>query len=138
MCLLLFLFVSGEFVEFLRSKPVYKETSGTRKCRCTSKMVTRQLGPGQFQMFPEEVCDSCPNKRLVTEERTLEFEIESGMTDGQQYRFNGMLCRCITDSKTLSCIQRVDTLFSTPRTFHTSIYRCLLKISQYLSRQHKL
>ncbi|KAI6655553.1 DnaJ-like protein subfamily B member 11 [Oopsacas minuta] len=80
---------NGEFVEFLRSKPVYQETSGTRKCRCTSKMVTRQLGPGQFQMFPEEVCDSCPNKRLVTEERNLEFEIEPGMSNGQQYRFNG-------------------------------------------------
>ena len=105
--LVVILFVLGEFVEFLRSKPAYKETSGTRKCRCISKMVTRQLGPGQFQMFPEEVCESCPNKRLVTEERTLEFEIEPGMTDGQQYRFNGRLCRlvafcrCVTDSRTL-------------------------------------
>lgn len=97
--------VSGEFVEFLRAKPVYKETSGTRKCRCSSKMVTRQLGPGQFQMFPEEVCESCPNKRLVIEERTLEFEVEPGMSDGQQYRFNGRLCHYATPTNShLICV----------------------------------
>ena len=77
-------------MEFLRTKPVYKETSGTRRCHCTSKMVTKQLGPGQFQMFPEEVCEKCPNKRLITETRHLEFEVEPGMVNGQQYRFIGM------------------------------------------------
>ena len=40
------------------------------------------------------------------------LNIESGMTDGQQYRFNGMLFRCTTDSWTLSFIDRVDSLFN--------------------------
>ena len=78
----------------MRIKPAYQETSGTRKCRCTSKMVTKQMGPGQFQMYPEEVCESCPNKRLVTESRELEFEIEPGMVNGQQYRFIGQFLLC--------------------------------------------
>lgn len=50
-------------------------------------MVTRNLGPGRFQMMQQTVCDECPNVKLVNEERLLEIEIEPGMSDGQETRF---------------------------------------------------
>ncbi|XP_045123335.1 dnaJ homolog shv-like [Portunus trituberculatus] len=79
----------GNFVEMVRNKPVMRAASGTRRCNCRQEMVTRQLGPGRFQMTQQQVCDECPNVKLVNEERTLEFEIEPGMVDGQEHRFVG-------------------------------------------------
>lgn len=38
-------------------------------------MVTRNLGPGRFQMMQQTVCDECPNVKLVNEERLLEIEV---------------------------------------------------------------
>ncbi|KAH8241799.1 dnaJ homolog shv [Drosophila bipectinata] len=78
---------SGNFVEIVRNKPVMKPASGTRKCNCRQEMVTRNLGPGRFQMIQQSVCDECPNVKLVNEERTLEIEVEQGMVDGQETRF---------------------------------------------------
>jgi len=78
---------SGNFVEIVRNKPVTKPASGTRKCNCRQEMVTRNLGPGRFQMIQQTVCDECPNVKLVNEERTLEIEVEQGMVDGQETRF---------------------------------------------------
>ncbi|XP_026468309.1 dnaJ homolog shv-like [Ctenocephalides felis] len=78
---------NGNFVEITRNKPVIKPASGTRKCNCRQEMVTRNLGPGRFQMIQQTVCDECPNVKLVNEERTLEVEIELGMVDGQETRF---------------------------------------------------
>ncbi|XP_015521952.1 dnaJ homolog shv [Neodiprion virginianus] len=78
---------SGNFIEITRNKPVMKAAAGTRKCNCRQEMVTRNLGPGRFQMMQQTVCDECPNVRLVNEERTLEVEVEPGMVDGQETRF---------------------------------------------------
>jgi len=78
---------NGNFVEITRNKPVLKPASGTRKCNCRQEMVTRNLGPGRFQMMQQTVCDECPNVKLVNEERVLEFEIEVGMVDGQETLF---------------------------------------------------
>lgn len=78
---------NGNFVELVRNKPVYKPAHGTRKCNCRQEMVTRQLGPGRFQMLQQAVCDECPNQKLVNEEHVLELEIEQGMRDGQEQRF---------------------------------------------------
>lgn len=52
-----------------------KPASGTRKCNCRQEMVTRNLGPGRFQMMQQTVCDECPNIKLVNEERLLEIEV---------------------------------------------------------------
>ncbi|KAK3864292.1 hypothetical protein Pcinc_019283 [Petrolisthes cinctipes] len=79
----------GNFVEMMRNKPVARAASGTRRCNCRQEMVTKQLGPGRFQMTQQQVCDECPNVRLVNEERTLEFEIEPGMVDAQEHKFVG-------------------------------------------------
>lgn len=78
---------TGNFVEIVRNKPVMKPASGTRQCNCRQEMVTRNLGPGRFQMMQQQVCDECPNVKLVNEERTLEIEIEQGMQDGQETKF---------------------------------------------------
>ncbi|GLV38881.1 shriveled [Carabus blaptoides fortunei] len=78
---------SGTFVEITRNKPVIKTAKGTRKCNCRQEMVTRNLGPGRFQMMQQTVCDECPNVKLVNEERTLEMEVEAGMVDGQETKF---------------------------------------------------
>lgn len=34
-----------------------KPASGTRKCNCRQEMVTRNLGPGRFQMIQQNVRD---------------------------------------------------------------------------------
>ncbi|XP_044743624.1 dnaJ homolog shv [Chrysoperla carnea] len=80
---------SGTFIEITRNKPVMKPAKGTRKCNCRQEMVTRNLGPGRFQMIQQTVCDECPNVKFVSEERTLEIEIEPGMVDGQETKFSG-------------------------------------------------
>lgn len=79
---------TGTFIEITRNKPVMKEAKGTRKCNCRQEMITRNLGPGRFQMMQQTVCDECPNVKLVNEERVLEMEVEPGMIDGQETRFS--------------------------------------------------
>lgn len=78
---------AGEFVQITRKKPVYKPSSGTRRCNCRQEMITKSLGPGRFQMMQHEVCDECPNLEISSETRNLEVEIEIGMRDGQEQRF---------------------------------------------------
>lgn len=78
---------AGNFVEITHNKPVMKPAKGTRKCNCRQEMVTKQLGPGRFQMMQQTVCDECPNIKFVNEERVLEVEIELGMQDGQEQKF---------------------------------------------------
>jgi DnaJ family protein B protein 11 len=38
-------------------------------------------------MVQQQVCDDCPNVKMVPEEKLLEIEIEPGMRDGQEYPF---------------------------------------------------
>ncbi|KAK2174690.1 hypothetical protein NP493_785g01003 [Ridgeia piscesae] len=78
---------TGNFIEVCRYKSVATPASGTRKCNCRQEMKTIQLGPGRFQMMQQQVCDDCPNVRMVPEEKLLEIEIEPGMRDGQEYPF---------------------------------------------------
>lgn len=78
---------NGNFIEVVRYKPVARQTSGTRKCNCRAEMKTIQLGPGRFQMMQQQVCDDCPNVKMVPEEKLLEIEVERGMRDGQTYPF---------------------------------------------------
>uniref|UniRef100_A0A7E4WCI2 DnaJ homolog dnj-20 n=1 Tax=Panagrellus redivivus TaxID=6233 RepID=A0A7E4WCI2_PANRE len=80
---------NGNFVEVKRKKSVYKETSGTRKCNCRHEMRTQQLGGGRFQMFQVQVCDECPNVKLITETKILNVEIEVGADEGLAINFHG-------------------------------------------------
>ncbi|KAJ1365561.1 DnaJ dnj-20 [Parelaphostrongylus tenuis] len=79
----------GHFVEVKRKKAVYKQTSGTRKCNCRHEMRTEQVGMGRFQMYQVQVCDECPNVKLVQESRILEIEVEVGADDGHEQVFVG-------------------------------------------------
>lgn len=79
----------GQFVELQRVKPVYQPAKGTRKCNCRQEMITRQLGPGRFQMMQQTVCDECPNVELTTQEKLLEVEVEPGMKEGAEQKFHG-------------------------------------------------
>lgn len=79
----------GQFVELQRVKPVYKPAAGKRKCNCRQEMMTRQLGPGRFQMMQHTVCDECPNMELTIQEKTLEVEVEPGMKEGAEQKFHG-------------------------------------------------
>jgi len=78
---------NGNFIEVVRRKRVPKPAKGTRECNCRQEMITQQIGQGRFTMTQQQVCDECPNVKLVTEERVLEVEIEPGMRDGQEYPF---------------------------------------------------
>jgi DnaJ family protein B protein 11 len=78
---------NGNFVQVTRNKPVIKPAQGTRQCNCRQEMITKQLGPGRFQMMQQNICDECPNVKMVTEENMLEIEIELGMKDGQETKF---------------------------------------------------
>ncbi|VVC32994.1 DnaJ domain,Chaperone DnaJ, C-terminal,DnaJ domain, conserved site,HSP40/DnaJ peptide-binding [Cinara cedri] len=78
---------NGNFVQITRNKPVIKPASGTRQCNCRQEMITKQLGPGRFQMMQQNVCDECPNIVMITEESMLEIEIEPGMRNGQETKF---------------------------------------------------
>ncbi|EDV21172.1 DnaJ-like protein subfamily B member 11 [Trichoplax sp. H2] len=80
---------NGDFIEIIRTKPVAKPASGKRRCNCRQEMKTIPLGPGQFQMINQEVCDECPNVKFVTEDKVLEVEVEVGMRDGHEYPFIG-------------------------------------------------
>jgi len=67
-----------------RDKNIIKPASGTRKCNCKNKMVTRQLGPGMFQQYTQQVCEDCPNVKYQRETEFLRVTVEPGMHDGQE------------------------------------------------------
>uniref|UniRef100_A0A0N4ZYW4 DnaJ homolog dnj-20 n=1 Tax=Parastrongyloides trichosuri TaxID=131310 RepID=A0A0N4ZYW4_PARTI len=75
---------NGAIIDIERVKAYYKETSGTRKCNCRLEMKTQSMGPGSYQMFQVQVCDDCPNKRLVQENVDYHIEIEKGFDEGHE------------------------------------------------------
>eukprot|EP00873_Tetraselmis_striata_P012603 jgi/Tetstr1/432867/TSEL_022216.t1 len=74
----------GAMFTVTRDKNVIKPASGTRKCNCKNKMVTRQLGPGMFQQYTQQVCEDCPNVKYERETEFLRIHVEPGMMHGQQ------------------------------------------------------
>jgi DnaJ family protein B protein 11 len=70
-----------------REKGVYKNTRGTRKCNCKTKMATRQIAPGMYQQYPTQTCEDCPAVKLVRTTETLRVEVEPGMRDGAEITF---------------------------------------------------
>jgi len=79
----------GSSFPILRDRHVIKSAPGTRNCNCKNRMVTKQVGPGMFQQFAQQECDSCPNVKLVREATTLNVDVEPGMDDGMQIVFHG-------------------------------------------------
>jgi DnaJ family protein B protein 11 len=77
----------GREISTVRDKSVYKPAAGTRKCKCKQKLVTRQLGPGMFQQYTQQVCEECPAVKLEREKDTITVHVEPGMVDGQEITF---------------------------------------------------
>lgn len=77
----------GREISTVRDKSVYKPAAGTRKCKCKQKLVTRQLGPGMFQQYTQQVCEECPAVKLEREKDTITVHVEPGMVDGQEIVF---------------------------------------------------
>jgi DnaJ family protein B protein 11 len=77
----------GREISTVRDKSVYKPAAGTRKCKCKQKLVTRQLGPGMFQQYTQQVCEECPAVKLEREKDTITVHVEAGMVDGQEITF---------------------------------------------------
>uniref|UniRef100_A0AAF5D0X3 DnaJ homolog dnj-20 n=1 Tax=Strongyloides stercoralis TaxID=6248 RepID=A0AAF5D0X3_STRER len=80
---------NGKFLDIKRVKSYYKETSGVRKCNCRLEMKTKSMGPGSFQMFQVQVCDDCPDKKIVQEDVEYNIEIERGVDEGHEILQSG-------------------------------------------------
>ncbi len=70
-------------MQVTRDKNVIKPAKGKRQCNCKNKMVTRQLGPGMYQQYTTQECDSCPNVKFGRESEVIAVHVEPGMTDKQ-------------------------------------------------------
>ncbi|GFR47089.1 hypothetical protein Agub_g8659, partial [Astrephomene gubernaculifera] len=77
----------GKELQVVRDKSVLKTTSGTRKCNCKTKIMTRQLGPGMFQQFQTQECGTCPAVKLEREQVPINVHVEPGMNDGHRIEF---------------------------------------------------
>jgi len=77
----------GKELQITRVKSVVKPASGTRDCKCKMKLVTKQLAPGMYQQFQQQVCEKCPNVKLEREEEMLTVHIEPGMMPGHIIEF---------------------------------------------------
>ena len=53
------------------------------------EMRQKRMGMGQFQIFQEQVCEKCPNVKLVSDDEELEIEIERGMDHGHEIEYFG-------------------------------------------------
>lgn len=74
-------------MQIWRDKNVVKPASGKRKCNCKNKMVHRQIGPGMYQQYTEQVCQECPNLKFERVGQSITVDIEKGMRDGQEIVF---------------------------------------------------
>lgn len=77
----------GKEISTVRDKPVLRPAAGTRQCKCKQKLITRQLGPGMFQQFTQNICEQCPAVKLEREKENINVHVEPGMVEGQEIRF---------------------------------------------------
>ncbi|KAL8142629.1 hypothetical protein V2J09_015661 [Rumex salicifolius] len=77
----------GGSLKVWREKNVIKPASGKRSCNCRNEVYHRQIGPGMFQQYTEQVCDECPNVKLEREGYSITVDIEKGMKDGEEVVF---------------------------------------------------
>ncbi|CAM6084013.1 unnamed protein product [Calypogeia fissa] len=77
----------GSTLSAWREKNVLKPAAGKRQCRCKNRVAHKQIGPGMFQQYTQQVCDECPNVKFEREGMDITVEIERGMKDGQEIVF---------------------------------------------------
>ena len=73
--------------QLVRDKGIIQPAAGTRKCNCQNRMTTRQIGPGMYQQFATQVCEDCPNVKIVREKEEIEVHIEPGMASYHEINF---------------------------------------------------
>ncbi|EFJ14233.1 hypothetical protein SELMODRAFT_109399, partial [Selaginella moellendorffii] len=78
----------GNTFEMWREKNVLKPAPGKRQCNCKNEVVHRQLGPGMYQQFTQQVCEQCPNVKFAREGYHITVDIEKGMKDGHEITFH--------------------------------------------------
>ncbi|KAG6552764.1 hypothetical protein Mapa_005712 [Marchantia paleacea] len=77
----------GNSLRVWREKSVLRPASGKRKCNCKNKVMHKQIGPGMFQQYTQQVCEECPNMKFEREGISITMDIEKGMVDGQEIVF---------------------------------------------------
>ncbi|KAL6782477.1 hypothetical protein ACKKBG_A06930 [Auxenochlorella protothecoides x Auxenochlorella symbiontica] len=77
----------GRQFKVVRDKGVLKPASGTRKCNCKNRVVTNQVGPGMYQQYTTQVCEDCPNVKIVREREEVTVSVEPGTPDGHRITF---------------------------------------------------
>jgi DnaJ family protein B protein 11 len=77
----------GKEIKAVRDKNIIKPASGTRKCKCKQKLMTKQLGPGMFQQYTQNVCQDCPNVKLSRTQEPITVHVEPGMINGEFISF---------------------------------------------------
>ncbi|KAK9824801.1 hypothetical protein WJX74_009851 [Apatococcus lobatus] len=77
----------GNTFKVKRDKNVVKPGKGKRQCNCKNKVVTRQLGPGMFQQYTTQECETCQAVKLEREAVTLSVNVDPGMQERQEVTF---------------------------------------------------
>eukprot|EP00250_Pteridium_aquilinum_P009141 c18467_g1_i2 orf=273-1313(-) len=75
---------SGNTMKIWREKNVLKPAPGKRDCNCKNQVFHKQIGPGMFQQFTQQVCEKCPNVKFEREGYVITIDIEKGMPDGHE------------------------------------------------------
>ncbi|MCO5599443.1 hypothetical protein L7F22_053547 [Adiantum nelumboides] len=78
---------SGSTMKIWREKNVLKPAPGKRDCNCKNEVFHKQIGPGMFQQFTQQVCEKCPNVKFEREGYLVTLDIEKGTPDGHEVVF---------------------------------------------------
>lgn len=78
---------AGSTMKIWREKNVLKPAPGKRNCNCRNEVFHKQIGPGMFQQFSQQVCEQCPNVKFAREGYHVTLDIEKGMRDGHEVVF---------------------------------------------------
>lgn len=78
---------TGASFAVVRDKAVLAPAPGKRKCNCRAHVRTRQIGPGMYQQFTEDVCDECDAVKIVRERVPLTVTVDPGAAAGAEVRF---------------------------------------------------
>ena len=78
---------TGATFTVVRDKGVLTPAPGKRKCNCRAHMRTRQIGPGMYQQFTEEVCEDCDAVKLVREKTKLAVTLDPGTPPNTEIKF---------------------------------------------------
>lgn len=78
---------SGNTMKIWREKNVLKPAPGKRDCNCKNEVSHKQIGPGMFQQFTQQVCEKCANVKFEREGYLINLDIEKGTPDGHEVVF---------------------------------------------------